>query len=446
MKFASSLRFALLVVGGTCAVVGAAAPVPPVPDTLDLSQALRYAVDNNFAIRQARERIREQDGVLLEVRARQIPQVAASASYSANDKAVATSAPATDRNWGVEIQASQVLYAGGGVQASVRSVRAAREAAMLELQGVLNEQLLLVRTQFFGVLLAKQRISVQEENLRLLEEQLRNARNRFDAGASSNFEVLRAEVALANGRPPLIQARNDYRLAIEQLRQAIGFVVDRARDTTKVPDFIGSLDIAQSEMPKLAEALASAQAHRPELQRIAKLADAGEQRVRVARSGYQPQVAAFGRYDWVRGGPSTGWDNRRDGWTAGLQAQWAVFDGRATAGKVAQARSQLAQSRLALEETTLAVEVQVRRAHSSLQEAWEMVESTGKVVEQAVEALRLADVRNSAGSVTQLDVLTSQVALTQARLNQLQAYYSYHVAWAALRQAMGQTDALIMQP
>ena len=114
MKFASSLRFALLVVGGTCAVVGAAAPVPPVPDTLDLSQALRYAVDNNFAIRQARERIREQDGVLLEVRARQIPQVAASASYSANDKAVATSAPATDRNWGVEIQASRSEERRGG--------------------------------------------------------------------------------------------------------------------------------------------------------------------------------------------------------------------------------------------------------------------------------------------------------------------------------------------
>jgi outer membrane protein TolC len=72
-----------------------------------------------------------------------------------------------------------------------------------------------------------------------------------------------------------------------------------------------------------------------------------------------------------------------------------------------------------------------------------MVESTGKVVEQAVEALRLANARNDAGAATQLDVLTSQVALTEARLNQLKAYYSYHVAQASVRQATGQLDQLV---
>jgi outer membrane protein len=49
-------------------------------------------------------------------------------------------------------------------------------------------------------------------------------------------------------------------------------------------------------------------------------------------------------------------------------------------------------------------------------------------------------VRYGAGTATQLDVLTSQVALTEARLNQLQAYYGYNVALVAMRQAMGLAD------
>ena len=174
------------------------------PDSLDLPQAIQFAVENNFTIRQARERIKQQDGVVLEVRARQIPRVAATGSYTGNDKELSSSVPALDRNWNLEIEVRQTLYAGGGVAATVRGAKASREAALLDLQGVVNEQLLRVRTQFYAVLLAKQRIAVQEENLRLLEEQLRTARNRFEAGASSNFEVLRAEVSLANGRPPLI--------------------------------------------------------------------------------------------------------------------------------------------------------------------------------------------------------------------------------------------------
>ena len=151
----------------------------------------------------------------------------------------------------------------------------------------------------------------------------------------------------------------------------------------------------------------------------------------------------MGGYTWTRGLFSAAWGNRLDGWTAGVEANWSIFDGRATAGRVIQAKSALAQSRLSLDETTLAIEVQVRQAFSSLVEAWELVQATGKTVEQAQEALRLANVRYNAGSATQLDVLTSQVSLTEARLNQLEANYGYNVALAGIRQATGQSDEFV---
>ncbi|HUL54095.1 MAG TPA: TolC family protein, partial [Opitutaceae bacterium] len=75
--------------------------------------------------------------------------------------------------------------------------------------------------------------------------------------------------------------------------------------------------------------------------------------------------------------------------------------------------------------------------------AWELVQASVKTAAQAQEALRLANVRYGAGTATQLDVLTSQVALTEARLNELQANYGYNVALAAMRQAMGQADEFV---
>ncbi|MEI6862129.1 MAG: TolC family protein, partial [Verrucomicrobiota bacterium] len=129
------------------------------------------------------------------------------------------------------------------------------------------------------------------------------------------------------------------------------------------------------------------------------------------------------------------------GWTIGVQSSWAIFDGHLTDGRVAQARSQLAQAHLARAEQTLAVEVEVRRALSSLQEAADLVAAASQVVRQAEEALRLATVRNLAGTATQLDVLSTQVALTQARNNQLSANYRHAIALATLRTALGEADA-----
>src|SRR4051812_20192115 len=88
------------------------APQQPVPETLDLKTAISFALQNNFAIRQARERIRQQEGVVIEVSSREIPNVAANGSYQRNDTALSQSFPPSDRTWQINLTASQVLYAG----------------------------------------------------------------------------------------------------------------------------------------------------------------------------------------------------------------------------------------------------------------------------------------------------------------------------------------------
>src|SRR5690606_29002163 len=120
MKFPMRLPGSILLGASLLATIPVAAqlndgqPDPHfnVPERLDLQYALAYALDNNFAIRQAKERIRQQEGIVLEVRSAQIPNVSAAAGYQRNADEISTNG--RDEAWSVDITARQILYAGGG--------------------------------------------------------------------------------------------------------------------------------------------------------------------------------------------------------------------------------------------------------------------------------------------------------------------------------------------
>ncbi len=426
----------LLLVAGATAASGAPDPAQPVPERIDLRGALTYAYENNFAIRAARERLNQAEGALTTARAGQLPSVGAEAAYNRTSKQI--SSPGFDsESWNAAASVNQTVFAGGAVAAGVKAARASRDAAQYQLEAVTNQVLAGVRIAFYNVLRAQQTIAVREQALSLLAGEAKNARNRYEAGAGAQFDVLRAEVALANGRPPLITARNDLKIGIEELRQLLGFINRDGANLAKVPEFLGELTFGNEQF-SLDDALAAARRQRAELQALAKgvsIADAG---VTVARAGYLPKVGASAGWQVVsnRALLNHGQSNL-DGWFVGAQSSWAIFDGRATAGKVRSAKSQAAQARLSLQEEELAIDVEVRRAFASWQQAVELVAASSKVVEQATEALRLSRARFDVGAATQLDVLQAQVALTEAGNNKVQALYAYNAAVAQLRTAVG---------
>jgi outer membrane protein TolC len=421
---------------------GAQAQAPAsseLPSPLDIASAIGYALDHNYAILQAKEAVRQQEGVIVQVTSQRIPNVGAQGQWQRNAASISQVYPASNELWEVELKATQTLYAGGGVQSSIKGAHLSRDAAALDLQTAIDAALLDVRTRFYNVILAREKIRVEEENVHLYEHQLEDTKNQFDAGTVSNFEVLRAKVYLANAQPNLITARNSYRIAIEQLRQSLG-----TPGTSTFPEVVGDLNF-DTVSYDMNSAISSAHAHRPELQKLEKLESAGVQSVTTARSTYYPNLQAFGAYQWdgFTYVNSTYGSATANGWLFGLQSNWAIFDGRATAGKVRQAKSLLEQARIAKASEELEVDVEVRQTLSSLQEAAELVNASRQTIDQAAEALRLADAKLHAGSATQLDVLTSQVALTQAKTDQLTANYNYLVALANVRKAIGLSDALV---
>ncbi|MBX3737878.1 MAG: TolC family protein [Candidatus Didemnitutus sp.] len=409
----------------------AATDLPPLPRPLTLEISLDYALAHSPTLLRTREQIREQEGVLVTASAARLPSVTAASSAARYDEHRLESPLADDRAWSVSVTASQVIYAGGSLQAQQRAQRAQLDAARLAFNAAVSDTLLGVRQQFYDVLLAREVIAVREEALKVLENELAYARSRRDAGTGSDFDLLRAEVAVANARPGLIRARNSYKIAQEKLRTTLGATSTPAGDLAVQ----GTLVVPARDVA-LADAVSAARAHRPELQQQERLVQAADQAVTGARSGYQPTVSAVGGYAWSSPSLTTTAGNLH-GWSAGLQASWNIFDSKATAGKVTQARARAQQSRFALEERQLAVELEVRTAHASLVEASEVLQASEQVVTQARESLRLAQTRYQAGLSTQLDVLSAQSSLTEARSNLAQAQHDYAVALASLQRATG---------
>ncbi|MDE3085097.1 MAG: TolC family protein, partial [Verrucomicrobiota bacterium] len=266
MNTSTVIRFLALIFIFSGPIRAAEAPPAAQPNEFDLPAALRFALDHNFSIRQARERIKEQEGVLVETRAAALPNVALNSQYQQTDKKLQESfgsgGPSpNNQSWSITLEATQALFAGGKLSAAIRSGKAVREAALYELQAVINDALLDVRTKFYAVLLNRKKIEVQEQNLQLLEQAYKDAKSRYDAGVGAQLDLLRAGVAVANAQPLLLRARNDYRISIEQLRQSLGLSLDPSAGEQPL-NIVGSLDYKLAQFD-LAAALVAARVNRP---------------------------------------------------------------------------------------------------------------------------------------------------------------------------------------
>ncbi len=409
------------------------------PLALTLPQALELAVRHSPVIAEARERIREQEGVVIEARAGLMPRFEAVGQYDATDpnriESFGPGATPLDQSWRTEVLISYTVYNGGRDQANTRAARATEQAAENRMRAVVNTVMLEIALRYFDALLAGDRIDVQQQALGVLEEQLTDASNRFEAGTGPQFNVLQAEVALANARPPLVRARSQRRLAVDRLRLAIGLDYPDGADYDQVRLLSQWPDAGVRE--NLTAALASAMEQRPELAAAAADIEAAHERYRAEIALTRPQVDLVAGYGLQSESFSSSPTSALHGWTAGVRVSVPLFDLGRARGREIQANSRIRQSQLTADQARLEIEGEVREAWLLLEEAREILDTSQLVVEQATEALRLARSGFEAGTATQLEVLQSQLELTRARSEEVEAQHLFHTALSRLRRAMG---------
>ncbi|MFN2477376.1 MAG: TolC family protein [Chthoniobacterales bacterium] len=403
-----------------------------------LDQAILTALQRNPDIQRTRQEVERAKGLYIELRAQALPRVDATSNFSNTDPELFTSKGGPTASGGVftsgsgrvtdtynvNVQATQIIFAGGRVVSQIRGADFQRDSAYFAFRNAIDQVISTVRQQFNTVLLNRALIDVQQESVGLLQSQLQDQQNRFDAGTVPRFNVLQAQVALSNQNPNLITAQNNYRISRLQLAKTIGLDFDPARGDSPPLEAVGQLFFEPRNIP-VAEAIQIARDRRPFLkQQKANILNSAEQ-VRVARAGFFPQINATAAY---RGQSSIFSDSPSDvstGAVLGASGNWAIWDMGATYGRMKQARALLQESKIIYDDDLRQVDLEVQQAFSNLKQNRELYRSQEKNVEQAEEAQRLAKARLDAGAGTQLDVLNAQVQLATARSTRLQALAGY---------------------
>lgn len=408
---------------------------------LSLVDALNLALQHNSTVLKGQADLEAAYGLVVQTKAVALPTV------SLNGKFAGTDATETfpggfinatgDQTYNVGLQVTQSIYQGGRIQSALRSAKLTKEQALYQYQTVVADTLVEVRVVYYDILLALQQITVQEASVKLLTEELDQQNKRFDAGTVPRFNVLRAEVEVSNARPRLIRARNSYRIAKNNLANLLGYNVPK--DIWEdIPMQLTDKFLDSPYSIELPIAIQKALQRRTEITTLQKTERLRYEDIINARANNKPNFQLFAGYGTRNSSFTDDLSHDVHGWTAGAQVTWNIWDGFLTKGKVEQAQALHKKSEEDIKDITRRIELEVRTAYSNFIEAKEVLESQKKVQEEAEEALRLASARSSAGTGTQLDVLSAQTALTEARTTQIQSLRDYSVARARLERAIGE--------
>lgn len=339
---------------------------------------------------------------------------------------------------------SQPLYSGGRVGAALDIAESFEEAARFTLREELAEIELQIRSAYFRARLAQEletiaAAAVQQAERFLSEEQLR-----LRAGTASELEVLRAEVALENLRPQVIQARNAAALALLELKRLTDIPLRQPiRLTTP---------LEPPPPEQLARAAVDPQlllAQRAAVQAAERQVAIRAQQVRIARGAFLPSVDLrfnYGRQVFPNEPFGLSGQQWRTDASATIGIQIPIFAGFRRQADVQLAQIELARERLRVAQLRESVQLQYEQALGERERAAATIAARRRTVDQAQRVYELTVLRYERGLATQLEVADARLALLQARTNLAQAIADFYIADAGVSRALGTTTVNATRP
>lgn len=316
--------------------------------------------------------------------------------------------------------AELLLYDGGatalGVDVAKETVLATRQT-LIEIE----QQVLLRGVQaYMGVIEAGEFVSLRENNVRVLTQELRAAENRFDVGEVTRTDVALAEAQLAQARSGLSTAQGNLAIAIEEYRNVIGRKPGRLSPPPSLPKLSGDLNAAKGLAVRLHPSLKSVQ------HRVAA-ADIAIQRAEALK---RPRVSAQGALTLSENLDSS---NFSLGSSIGINAGGTLYQGgaRSSAVRAAQARRDAERGNLHVVRHN--VQQNVGIAYAQLSSARASLDASERQIRAARIAFRGVREEATLGARTTLDVLDAEQALLDAGATRISAQTQlYNAAYAVL--------------
>ena len=413
------LRPATLVVA-----VLACAGIPHRVSADTLESALAQAYQNNPQLNAQRALVRATDEGVPQALAGYRPRVSATANIAAQaNNVVSRPAPSnpvaslpdttqtggtTPRGFGATL--TQNLFNGFQTANRTRQaesqVRAARETLRTTEQSVLLSAV----TAYMNLLRDTAVFDLQRSNLEVLQEQLRQTKQRLESGNVTATDVYQSESRLSVGRSQLFVAEANYRTARAVYRQVIGIEAGKLQPATSVDRFVpGSLPAA----------MAAGTAEHPTVTAAQNNVDVALHQVKIAEGILYPTLSLLGsvqkNYDVALTTPET------FSASVGGQLSVPIYQGGAEFSQIRQAKETLGQRRHDLDLARDQARLTVAQAWAQLDASKGTIVATQGQVKSAEAALNGVREEARLGQRTTLDVLNAQQELVNARVSMVGA-------------------------
>jgi outer membrane protein TolC len=333
-----------------------------------------------------------------------------------------------EENYTGRLSLQQPLFTWGKAWNGYQIAKLNADAAGEDYRKTKNELLFDVTQAFYGILALTEFVTLTEDAYSQVEKHVNTVKERYNEGLASRFDLLRTQVQLSNMEPQVVKVKNGLETA------RTGFKILLGLPQSTGIELKGELKYEPVNV-NLNESIEKARAGRPEVMGLVRRKQMAAKALVITRRASLPNMVFIANYDYKK---PLYFDNEwGEDWNMTASLQMPIFTGLRNIGKVKQAKSQVSQTEHGLRLLQEGVEMEVRIAYLALREAEELVKSQENNVAQAEEALEIAEKRYGTGLATSLEVMDTQLALTRARTNQLQALSDCFVARAKLERAVG---------
>jgi outer membrane protein len=323
---------------------------------------------------------------------------------------------------------SQTLYNGFQTANKTRQAESQVLAARATLRVTEQTVLLNAVTAYMNLLRDTAILDLQRRNVEVLQEQLRQTRDRFNVGEVTRTDVAQAESSVASGRSQVLLAEANYKASAATYRQVIGSDPDKMMPGTPVDRFSPHV---------LPQAINVGTATNPAVTAAQYNVDVAQQQVKVAEGALYPTLSVQGSF--TKNYEAVGSLNTIENYNASVLGTLSVpiYQGGAEYALIRQSKETLGQKRVDLDTARDQVRQNVVQTWGQLEAAKGNIEATKAQVQASEIALNGVREEARVGQRTTLDVLNAQQSLVNARVALVTAQRDRVVASYALLSAVG---------
>lgn len=420
---------------------------------LSLAKSLEIALSDNPTIKVADMEIERQNWVKKQSYGNLLPNVSLSGQYSYSvvkqemakglsfgaDNAISTSA-----------QISLPLFAPSVyemLKMNDTQMEQAVESARSSKITLANE----VKKAYYNILLAEQSLTVLKESEKSIAETVANTEKMYSQGLASEYDYLTAQVQLSNLKPTILQTETSIRTSKLLFKMYLGLPAE-----TEI-SLVGTLDdFAEAVMMATIPTNEVDLSNNADLRALELQSKLLEHQLRLTNASRLPTIAAFSSFmlsgndnsidfgSMMGGAMGGGAPATTNEWwwqnpiSAGISISIPLFSGGKNINKAHEIRNTINQLSLQKDYLRQSINVQVENSFNSILTAREKMAANEITVRQAEKAYEIAEVRYNAGAGTILELNSSELSLTQARLNYSQAIYDYLAARADYEKIIGE--------